>query len=183
MLLLLSFSSIIVFAKDCPKDLGFVEVQNLKLTCFYQEFDRGGNLVVRGSFENGVKKKDWGWSKHYILSKSWPNNKIYDKWKKALEEIKTFAKDCPKDLGFVEVQNLKLTCFYQEFDEDGNLAVFGSFVDGFQKGVWEWTKFYFKNPNWKQNEHYSYVKDDFEYIEKSVDVEYEIDKNGRKIAR
>ena len=87
MLLLMLSCASVVFAKDCPKDLGFVEVQNLKLTCFYQEFDRDGNLVVRGTFANGVKKKDWGWSSHYILSKSWPNNKIYTNWKKALEEI------------------------------------------------------------------------------------------------
>ena len=92
-----------------------------------------------------------------------------------------FAKDCPKGLGFVEVQNLKLTCFYQEFDEDGNLAVFGNFVDGVKRRVWEWTEFYFKNPNWKQNEHYSDVRDDVEYIDKLVDVEYYIDKNGRNI--
>ncbi len=92
-----------------------------------------------------------------------------------------FAKDCPKGLGFVEVQNLKLTCFYQEFDEDGNLAVFGNFVDGVKRRVWKWTEFYFKNPNWKQNEHYSNVRDDVEYIDKLVDVEYYIDKNGRNI--
>ena len=92
--LIVSFGATIAVAKDCPKGLGFVEVQNLKLTCFYQEFDRGGNLVVRGTFANGVKKKDWGWiifniknSSHYILSKSWTKNKIYANWKKSLEEI------------------------------------------------------------------------------------------------
>ena len=85
--LIVSFGATIAVAKDCPKGLGFVEVQNLRLSCFYQEFDRGGNLVVRGTFANGVKKKDWGWSSHYILSKSWTKNKIYANWKKSLEEI------------------------------------------------------------------------------------------------
>lgn len=94
--------------------------------------------------------------------------------------LTVFAKDCPKKLGYIEVEKLKSTCFYKEYDKNGNLTVFGNFKNGKKKGVWEWTSYYFKNKDWKNNRHYADVKNDFEYIERSLNQEYTVQKQGDK---
>ena len=60
------------------------------------------------------------------------------------------------------------------------LFAFWKFKNGKKKGVWEWTSYYLKNKDWKNNRQYADVKNDFEYIERSLNQEYTVQKQGDK---
>ena len=83
-----------------------------------------------------------------------------------------FAKDCPKDLGFVEVKQQKQSCLYKEYSKNGNLTVSGKFENGEKRGKWTWTSYYFKDKNWKNNKHYANVNRDSELIDRMLNQKY-----------